>query len=383
MINSISINFKSAPIDVRANFAFTLDEEREFYNKLFKSTSIITQCVIISTCNRCELYFDGAHTAIKYMESFLCCYKNIDIDKFKKYFNVRTSQNAIAHILNVACGIDSMLIGEDEILRQVKESYYNSLENKSVSTEFNTIFKMAITAAKEIKTLTGLSKTPVSIGSLTANEIFKFDKEQKNVLIIGITGKIGSITAKNIISKPNINVTGTFRKHKNALLLYNPKINWCEFSKRYDYIDNADIIISATSSPHYTITKNEFLKNVKTNKKRLFIDLAVPNDIDTAIGDINMCTLFDIDYFKKLSKENNALKHKEMLSAAEYTKKWTDDIIKELYFRKIVTLIPALNSAVYDHGLEHIIYSIRKNTNKEQAESIFVWLSDYLKKDGV
>ena len=200
-MNVISISFKSAPLAVRALFAFSKDEQSDFFKKLFNSIPAIAQCVIISTCNRCEFYFDSDRENIKKAEHFICNYKGMDIEKAIKYFNVFTGENAIGHLLKVACGIDSMVLGEDEILRQVKESYYFAMENNAVSTEFNTIFKMAITAAKEIKTVTGLSSTPVSIGTLTANEVFRFKKEEKHILIIGITGKIGSITAKNIADK--------------------------------------------------------------------------------------------------------------------------------------------------------------------------------------
>lgn len=153
-MNIISVSFKSAPIDIRAKFAFTKEEQEAFYREIKNSMSFISQCVIISTCNRCEIYFDGEKSAIRQMELFICSFKGLDIDKALKYFNIYTSQTAVSHLLKVACGIDSMVLGEDEILRQVKEGYYTALKSNITSFEFNTIFKMAITAAKEIKTLT-------------------------------------------------------------------------------------------------------------------------------------------------------------------------------------------------------------------------------------
>ena len=91
-------------------------------------------------------------------------------------------------------------------------------------------------------------------------------------------------------------------------------------------MDWADVVISATSSPHYTVTKDELKENIKTKKPRLFIDLAVPNDIDSAIKEMENCRLFDIDYFNTLSKTNNRIKKTKALSAAEYVKSWTDAV---------------------------------------------------------
>ena len=240
---------------------------------------------------------------------------------------------------------------------------------------------MAVTAAKEIKTVTGLSKTPVTIGTLTANEVFAFPKESKNVLIIGITGKIGSIAAKNILKKPGINLTGTSRRHfEDKLHSSYPDIQLIDFTKRYEYIDEADIIISATSSPHYTVTKDELIRHTHIKKERLFIDLAVPADIDSDVGSLEMCRLFDIDYFRTLSESNNTRRLKEAASAGEYAEKWTDDIIKELEYHRIIESLPQLKSIVENHGLEHLVYSLRKLADRSQTEAARQWFDNYIKE---
>lgn len=380
-MNAISINFKSAPLNIRSLFAFTKEEQADFFKSAFNSLPFLSQCVIVSTCNRCELYFDGEINDIKKMELFLCHYKGTDFEKSLKYFNIYNGEAAVSHLLKVACGITSMVLGEDEILRQIKDAYYFALKQKAVLGEFNTIFKMAITAAKDIKTVTGLSQTPVSIGTLAANEVFSFPKENKTVLIIGATGKIGSITAKNIASKEGIKIIGTSKRYnKEDTPILPSDIKMHSFYNRYDFTDEADIIISATSSPHYTITKDELLKSIKTKKERLFIDLAVPRDIDSSVVDIEGCKLYDMDHFKELSKNNNFLKHRQADSAAEYVEKWKDEIIKELTFRHIIDNMESLEKITDKRSIKHLIYSIRKLANKDQTESIDRWLEDYIKE---
>ena len=145
-------------------------------------------------------------------------------------------------------------------------------------------------------------------------------------------------------------------------------------------MDWADVVISATSSPHYTVTKDELKENIKTKKPRLFIDLAVPNDIDSAIKEMENCRLFDIDYFNTLSKNNNNIKKTKALSAAEYVTDWTDEIIKELRFREIISSLPQLEKTVEKRSLKHLIYSLRKLSDRNQTEAVAQWLNDYIKE---
>ena len=219
-----------------------------------------------------------------------------------QYLNIYSEEQTVAHIFKVCCGLDSMVLGEDEILGQVKDAYQMTLEEKAADYEANVIFQKAITCAKKTKTDTNLSRTPVSIATLVANEVFHFEKEgsqEKKVLIMGVTGKIGSTIAKNILSKSGIEVYGTVRSHKSDLTFQwkSSHIHLVDYADRYAYMEDADIIISATSSPHYTVVAEKLEQVFTTSKKRLFIDVAVPIDIDPAIGEISGVTLYDIDFF--------------------------------------------------------------------------------------
>lgn len=123
---------------------------------------------------------------------------------------------------------------------------------------------------------------------------------------MGVTGKIGSTIAKNILSKSGIEVYGTVRSHKSDLTFQwkSSHIHLVDYAERYSYMEDADIIISATSSPHYTVVAEKLEQVLTTNKKRLFIDVAVPIDVDPAIGEISGVTLYDIDFFDQLSQNN-------------------------------------------------------------------------------
>lgn len=342
--------------------------------------SNVSQCVILCTCNRTEIYFCGSPSAPESVDKLLAKYSNIKEElmiPIKMFFQ---GENAIYHLFKVASGIDSMVIGEDEILRQTKNAYITAKGLGVVSYELNLLFQSAIACAKKIKTETALSKTSVSIASLAANQAAKLG-ENINVLLIGATGKTGMTVLKNLMSHKKLNITVTMRNHNSDItVISNSNINTIDYSERYNYIDNADCIISATSSPHYTITMCEFKKNLNHNKKRLFIDLAVPPDIDKNIKNIDDVTLISIDYFEKLAECNNALKQNSVESAKEIISTDIDSLKKEFYFHDFLPYIDSIKKEIRSKSLEDIIYKFKSEMNAEQFSEVLRVLKSYRKQ---
>lgn len=332
----IGISYKLAPVNVRENMALTWEEQKSFLKD---------NMVILSTCNRVELYFTDYD--INSIAKEICIFKNIDYNEFKSYVNIYVGDGAINHLYRVACGLESKILGEDEILGQVKSAYYFAHDNVKLSYELNSIFKGAITAAKKIKTETLMSKSAVSIGTLVA--WFVHSRDIKKVMIIGISGKTGSIIAKNILSYKDINVVATTRIHNSDNISFTG-VKYIPFSERYRYIKQCDAIISATLSPHYIITAENIEKNNIKNK--IFIDLAVPRDIDNDISDNE---IYNIDYFETVSRNNTEIKIKETDKANAIISSMIDDLKKELYFHGIVNNLDELNK----HTFEQLIYKVR------------------------
>lgn len=381
-MNILSISYKKTPQEVREKFAFSPDQQRSFFGQVKERTDGVSQCVILSTCNRCEVYFDGGPETIRPMEKLLCEEKGFSLREILPMLYVYEGDGAIRHLTKVAAGIDSMILGEDEILRQLKEAYNTALEAGMTAFEFNTVFQMAISAAKTIKTDTGLSTTPVSYGTLAANEVFHWPGDQKQVLIIGVTGKIGSITAKNIAGKENITLYGTTRVyHGYRDLGLNPSvITMVPFVDRYALMDRADVIISATSSPHYTVTQEELESVLVTKKDRLFIDLSVPADIDSSIADMDGVTLLDIDWFRTTAEKNNSIKRHEAKVADRSADAYAEEILKELQLHHLITELPELQQTVEDNGLDNLIYSLRNLASRSQVDAVTKWLDDFMEE---
>lgn len=369
MMYCISISHKAAPLLIREKFAFSLEQQKVFSKKAVTS-SHVSGCIVLSTCNRSEVYFTGDKKAIAVMEEKLASFKGLQKSEVLKHYRIYGIKQAAHHLFRVTSGLDSMVIGEDEILGQVKKAYQTALEIETTDYELNILFHGAITSAKKVKSLTLLSKTPLSIGTLVAHEIFNFPKKNKKVLIIGLTGKMGNIIMKNIVHRVDIELVGTTRQHGYPISVVSKEVKVIHYSQRYDYINEADIIISATTSPHYTLTYDEIIKATTISKKRLFIDLAVPSDIDGQIRLVEDTKFYDIDYFEGLSKQNNETKLKEVEKGQLIIEEEVENALKKIYFHEWIESLVYYKSYFQDKNIEQILYKLRDEASSEELKII-------------
>ncbi|MGC6175716.1 glutamyl-tRNA reductase [Lacrimispora sp. 38-1] len=369
----MSVSHKKAPVNIREKFAFSTKEKAELTDRLLNKDSI-TGVVVLCTCNRSEIYVSGSKYAIGELQREVAGLKGVRLGELIKYLNVYNEESAIRHLFKVACGFDSMVLGEDEILGQVREAYQYSKEKGAADYELNVLFQKAMAAAKRIKTDTRLSRTPLSIATLVANEVFHLNREgeYKDVMVIGMTGKMGSTITKNLLCKPGIRVTGTVRTHSSDLLLKvdSDRIREVDYKERYKHMDDMDVIISATSGPHYTVTREELDKCMRPGKERLFIDVAVPVDMDPEIRDLPGLTLFDIDYFETLSKNNTEIKLKELDCAREIMEEELDGALKEVLFHPYISQMEELKEALSGKRLDTLLYRIRDHVTSEELKVV-------------
>ncbi len=370
----ISISYKSADIQLRQRLAFSEAVCRKIASELTDGRNV-SECVMLCTCNRTEVYFCGEKGSENEIVCALAENAGITETQLSKHLLFFYGDRAISHLFKVSCGIDSMVVGEDEILGQTRTAYLSAKENMTVSYELNMIFQAAFACAKRIKTQTALSKTSVSVATLAANEAAKLGSKVK-VLVIGASGKIGSIVLKNLASHKNVTVKATLRR-RNAQLSFidDMGIETVDYGKRYHYIENADCIISATSSPHYTITYFDLKKHLTDGRKRLFIDLAVPSDIDNSITEIENVSLINIDYFERLAKENNALKLDSVETAKEIISEEIDVLKKDLTFHDFLPRLDCVKNGLADKSLEELIYKMKSNVSAD----VFAAFVDILK----
>ena len=368
----ISISFKTAPEDIRNKFAFTNSEKKDFLSQL---SEFITdaKCVILGTCNRTEIYVESHNGVFSILENLLSRKTKLSISEIRKYARYYEEESAIEHIFKVTCGLDSMILGENEILSQVKQTYLESLQEKRTGYELNITFLSALSCAKKIKTQTEIAKSAISFATLTCNEIKNFIQENNitspSILIIGCSGKIGSSIIKNILNKDfNAKIYVTQRSHGNTVD-FTDKVEVLDYIKRFEYLKNVDIVISATKSPHYTINYEDTLPNI-SSKKMLFIDLASPYDIDREISKIQNCTLITIDYFKEIVKNNNLKKEKAVADAQDILNQELQKIFKNIIYHNALEKIQAENEKFKDFSLEKFLYYLKDKLDAKSFANV-------------
>jgi glutamyl-tRNA reductase len=312
----VGINYKTAPVEIRERLTFNPNELGDAMKRLQTKKSILEN-VIISTCNRTEIYavVDQLHTGRYYMKEFLSEWFELEQDEFAPYLFIYEQDGAINHLFNVACGLNSMVLGETQILGQVRTSFLLGQEEKTTGTVYNHLFKQAITLAKRAHSETDIGANAVSI-SYAAVELAKKifgTLQSKHVLILG-AGKMGELAIQNLhangVSKVTV-INRTFEKAQNLANRFNGIAKTLQ--ELQCALIEADILISSTGANDFVITKEMMAQVEKLRKgKPLFmVDIAVPRDLDPRLAELENVFLYDIDDLEGIVEANMKERQKE------------------------------------------------------------------------
>ena len=388
-IQLISISHKIAPLAVRELFAFT-EEQQSHIRKTMTEKTFIEECVVLSTCNRTEVYTyttpdHSVREIYGVMQKVLLSEADAEnTENINDYVLFYHGRKAIHHLFQVTTGLDSMVMGEDQILGQVKHAHEAAMLEKTCGVYLNTLFRYAVTASKKVKTDTSLSKTSVSTGTLAvkiAEEELEDGLKGKKALIIGASGKIGSIVLKNMASLGYVEIFATTRNMGTFEGGYHKQDSYrlIPYQDRYELIDDMDVIISATSSPHYTLTAEKVAKGIKTDKKRVFVDLAVPMDIDEKVESLPGAVTYNIDDFTRIAAENNKKKLQEVDAADEILEDYELQFEQWFVFQKSLPIMNTMREnflKVAEHkgvksAFDHFFYWVRENNSPEDLQAFF------------
>lgn len=300
----LGLNHKTAPIEIREKIAISQSHLKKALSSLFSFDEKDNQeCVILSTCNRTEFYSVGlTHKDIlEWVENYF----DIKIHGIQNYLYHHSGGDAVGHLMRVASGLDSMIIGEGQVLGQVKTALLAAQELKTTKSILNTVFNRAINCGKRSRTETKIGQGAVTVGTAAAHlakNIFG-NLELKQVLIIG-AGKMSESAAKILKSKTVFVANRTYAKAQELA----QKINGCavKFDSLDEYLATCDIVISSTGASHHIISKNRIEDVIlKRGDRPLFlIDIAVPRDIDPKVGELSQIYLYDIDDLNSIAAEN-------------------------------------------------------------------------------
>jgi len=343
----IGVNHKTAPVEVRELLSFSEHSLSQSYEYLLECP-VVLGCVIVSTCNRTEIYahVSDIEAGVEAVLVLMRQKSGADMAMIKKYTYVLAREKTVRHLFRVASGLDSMLLGETQILGQVRTAYQHAHQHAATDKVMNTLFKRAIEVGKRARTETGIDHHAVSISYAAvemARQIFG-DLTGRSVLIIG-AGKMSELTARHLVSNGVSGVIVSNRSYERAVDLAGQFGGLAvTFDNLYHYLGAADIVISCTAATHYVLRAAGVRRILKETpgKRIMMIDIAVPRDIEPDVRLVPGVSLYDIDTLQNVVDHNLMERKRAAIQAEAIIEEEVDEFSRWEGTQFVVPTITAL-----------------------------------------
>lgn len=361
----VGLNHKTAPVDIRETLAFD-DQSVPRALMEFRERVPHAEVVILSTCNRVEMYVASPETErlSDDITRFLADFHNLDPDSFVPHLYSHYDRDAVRHLFTVCSSLDSLVVGEAEILGQAKKAYMFALEEGVSGKVLNTLFQRAFRAAKNVRSGSSIGAGRVSIASVAvefAQKIFT-DFSDKTVMIIG-AGEMGELTLKHMVESGISAVIVANRTYEKAVRLADENDGMAiKFEAFIDNMQRADVIISTSGAPHYIIHPRHLPPVLKARRNRpiLLIDIAVPRDIHPDVDKIENAYLYNIDDLEKVVSENIDFREKELEVCAAIVDEEADEFTAWLRTLDTGSVIKGFREALHELRKVELSRSLNK-----------------------
>jgi len=343
----VGLSHKTAPVEIRERLAFSNDALRSALTSLVDRRAV-NEALILSTCNRVEVVAESPDDRL--IRDFICEFHQISHDSVSTHLYSYRNVEAIRHVFRVTASLDSMVIGEPQILGQVKEAFRIAMDAGTVGMHLSALMNRAFAVAKKVRSETGISQSAVSVSYAAvelARKIFG-DLSGKTVMIIGAS-KMGELAAKHLRRAGASSVLVTNRTFERAVELAKVFEGAAvPFEHFTDHMAGADIVITSTGAPHFIIGKNlaEQVIHRRKNKPIFFIDIAVPRDIDPAVNQIDNAFLYDIDDLQQVIDANLKERFKEAMRAEQIVDDEVEAFCLKMQTRDVVPTIVQLRESL-------------------------------------
>ena len=327
----LSISFEKADAETRGKFAFFDENIKNFVNEIHDEN--LGDAFVVSTCNRTEIYTTTPNYLL--IAELYCKTIGVSLTEFMKYVNILKHEEALNHLFRVAAGLESQIIGDFEIIGQIKNAYHRFKKEKQNSNPFlERAINSAIQISKRIKNETGISNGAASVSYAAVHYILKNQTQisDKNILLLGV-GEIGQNTVENLVKhvyKPKVKIANR-SSDKAEKIAEKYKIPHIEFADFNNELKKTDILIVATGAQHPIINKTHF----PNGKETLVIDLSIPNNVEKNITENQNVSLVDVDELSLHISETMIQRQKEIPKAEEIIKEMTKDFLEWEKKRKL------------------------------------------------
>lgn len=313
----LGLNHRTAPVEIRERFNFSVERVNSIIRRLHRYDHI-SEAVLVSTCNRTELYMvmEDREKAVGFIKYLV---RHLAGEEYKpEYFYNLSGVHCVHHLFRVAASLDSLVVGEGQILSQIKNAYHIARKNEMTSTMMNTLFNRAIAVGKRVRTETRIAYNSVSVSSAAVDLAMEKlgDLSDAKILILG-AGHMSELTARHLLDKGAKTIFVSNRTFENAVVLADKFGGQAiDYPTLFESGIEADIIITSTGAPHYVLTAENMAPMVqKRTKPIILIDIAVPRDVDPTLADFPQVVLYNIDDLEGVVETNRTLRDKEALEA--------------------------------------------------------------------
>jgi glutamyl-tRNA reductase len=344
----LGLNHNTAPVEIREQVVFTGEEVDRALGAV-KAIDGISEAVVLSTCNRTELYVEGTADSLDAARAWLCDDQGLDDDAAQSLFSLET-EAAIRHLFRVACGLDSMVLGEPQILGQLKDAFRHAEVQGAVGPNLNRLFHHTFSVAKKVRTDTEIGSSPVSVAYAAvslANQFFA-GFSQHTALLIG-AGVTIELVARHLYSKEIGRLFVANRDLGRAQKLAGHFDGFAlPLSELEGTLPEADILISSTASTEPVVTLGQMEAAIRARKRKpvFAVDIAVPRDLDAAIGELDDVYLYTIDDLDKVIMEGQSNRE---AAAVDANRILDDETRRYLSIERSKEVAPII-TALRDHG---------------------------------
>ncbi|HFB6649882.1 TPA: glutamyl-tRNA reductase [Neisseria gonorrhoeae] len=383
-LTAVGLNHQTAPLSIREKLAFSAAALPEAVRNLARSNAA-TEAVILSTCNRTELYCVGDSEEII---RWLADYHSLPIEEIRPYLYTLDMQETVRHAFRVACGLDSMVLGEPQILGQIKDAVRAAQEQESMGAKLNALFQKTFSVAKEVRTDTAVGENSVSMASASvklAEQIFP-DIGDLNVLFIGAGEMIELVATYFAAKNPRLMTVANRTLARAQELCDKLGVNAepCLLSDLPAILHDYDVVVSSTASQLPIVGKGMVERALKQRQSMplFMLDLAVPRDIEAEVGDLNDAYLYTVDDMVNIVQSGKEARQKAAAAAETLVSEKVAEFVRQQQGRQSVPLIKALR----DEGekarkqvLENAMKQLAKGATAEEVlERLSVQLTNKL-----
>ncbi len=341
----LGVNFHCCPLSVREQFAVSKTYINEAHRRIAELAPI-DECVLLSTCNRTEIYAWGEDAEQMYI-SLLSYFLGSHDETLAHYFYRYDGADVLKHLAQLSAGLDSMVIGETEIFGQVKEAYRVALQEGTTGTYSNRVFQRIFSIGKKVRTQTHITAGPTSVGAAAVQMAMKEmgSLAGKRVLIMG-AGDVARSTAQSLMSRGAEALFVANRSYDRAVELAEQVGGTViRFSEWGHFFDQIDIVIVSTASPAYVVQKTrlEEMQERRGHRPLFLMDLSVPRNVDPACAELAGVHLYDIDALEMKRQDSSQLRLSEMSKCESLIECWLADELQSLLSGRQVSY-PVLHS---------------------------------------